>query len=1149
MAVRPTSSKRMAPSAKRLAFHAEHTRQTEQPAGPTASDRAAQEPESTSAAGTPAHSAEEASSAAPSTTTKGAGLGEKALTWRSIGPFRGGRVVAVAGDPTHPYTFYFGSTGGGVWKTTDGGRYWQNVSDGFFKRASVGALAVSPSDPNVIYAGMGEPTIRGNVSHGDGVYKSTDAGKTWTHLGLAATRHIARICVHPANPDLVYVAALGHAHGPSLERGIYRSRDGGASWEHVLSRSEDVGANELSLDLHNPRILYATFWRARRLPHKLESGGEGCGIWKTTDGGDHWTELTHNKGLPTGTLGKIGITASPARADRVWAVVEAEQAGVYRSDDGGANWELTCHDHALGPRPWYYQHIHADPQDPETVWLLSVRLWRSHDGGRSFQRLAIPHGDNHALWIDPRDSNRLIEGNDGGACVSYNGGDTWSSLMNQPTAEFYHVTTDTQTPYRVYGAQQDNSTLSVPSRSVNGIITEADCIEVGGGESGYIAVRQDDPHIIYAGSYQGYISRYDCRTGQRRDISVWPELMIGWPAKDVRERFQWTFPIHLSPHNPNMLYVGGNHVLRSTDEGASWQIISPDLTRNDPSRMQNSGGMVTLDNCGTEYYGTVFALAESPCQRGLLWAGSDDGLVHVSRDDGQHWDNVTPAALPEWALISIIAPSSHDPAVAYLAANRYKDDDFAPYLFKTDDYGRHWVAITNGLPEDVFTRVIREDPARRGLLYVGTETGVYVSFDDGLNWQPLQFNLPVVPVHDLQVKEDDLIAATHGRAFWVLDDLSVVRQWSDVPHDVAIHLFTPRPTVKFAGGAEFSSAPVKGTNFMHAGVGYVAYLEVAQADGSAQRVLLDGGQNPPDGVTISYLLRAKPEGEATLTFLDAQGREIKRFSSEERKTLRARAGDLKVITGAEVRTRDEPRVAIEAGLNRFTWDMRYPDAGWVDGYITESGILSGPVAAPGRYQARLTVGDQTQTVTFEIAKDSRISASQEDLDAQFALLCQIRDKVSEIHQAVNQLTSIRQQLREWNGRARKLEAPNHEELTRQTTALISQLDATLGELIETHSAEDDDTLRFPVKLNVKLADLMSVVASADAAPTRQAREVFTVLCAQADTQLTRLRALQDGELAAINTLIREASLPAVAVLAQATDTAEEQPPPTSKGVW
>ena len=674
-----------------------------------------------------APSAGETSSAVPSTTE---GLGDRALTWRGIGPFRGGRVVAVAGDPTHPYTFYFGSTGGGVWKTTDGGRYWQNVSDGFFKRASVGALAVAPSDPNVIYVGMGEPTIRGNVSHGDGVYKSTDAGKTWTHLGLAATRQIARICVHPANPDLVYVAALGHAHGPNPERGIFRSRDGGASWEHVLFRGEDVGANELSLDLHNPRILFATFWRARRLPHNLESGGEGCGIWKTTDGGDHWTELTHNKGLPSGTLGKIGITASPARADRVWAVVEAEQAGVYRSDDGGANWELTCDDHAIGPRPWYYQHIHADPQDPETVWLLSVRLWRSHDGGRSFERLAIPHGDNHALWIDPCDSNRLIEGNDGGACVSYNGGDTWSSLMNQPTAEFYHVIADTQTPYRVYGAQQDNSTLSVPSRSVNGIITEADCIEVGGGESGYIAVRPDDPHIIYAGSYQGYISRYDWRTGQRRDISVWPELMIGWPAKDVRERFQWTFPIHLSPHNPNLLYVGGNHVLRSMDEGASWQVISPDLTRNDPSRMQNSGGAVTLDNCGTEYYGTVFALAESPvpARRSVGRLGRRPRSRLARR-----WPRLgrrDTAALPEWALVSIsrrrrTTPRSRMSPPPDITMTTSRPIFSRPTTMVRLGRDHEWLAGGCTLPAS-FAKIRRVVVA-----YAGTEAGIYVSFDDG----------------------------------------------------------------------------------------------------------------------------------------------------------------------------------------------------------------------------------------------------------------------------------------------------------------------------------------------------------------------------------------------------------------------------------
>ncbi len=596
------------------------------------------------------------------------------LEWRSIGPYRGGRSVAVAGDPTNPLVFYFGSTGGGVWKTTDGGVYWENISDGFFKRASVGAIAVAPSDPNVIYVGMGESTIRGNVSHGDGVYKSTDGGKTWTHLGLADTRQIGKVRIHPQSPDLVYVAALGHAHGPNNERGIYRSHDGGKTWEQILFRSEDVGAHDLAMDPHNPRILYAAFWRARRVPYALQSGGEGCGLFKSSDGGDTWTEITRKPGLPTGPVGKIGVTVSGARADRVWAIIEAEDGAVFRSDDGGETWQRLCEERELRKRPWYYQHIHADPQDLETVWVLNVRCYKSIDGGRTFARVAVQHGDTHDLWIDPHNPQRMILGDDGGAAVTLNGGESWSSLYNQPTCEFYHVTTDNQVPYRVYGAQQDNSTITVPSRSRLSAITQADYYEIGGGESGYIAVRPDDPNIVYAGNYLGYLTRYDHRTGQAREITVWPEYGSGWAAKDVKYRFQWTFPILLSPHDPNVLYATGNHAFRSTDEGSSWEEISPDLTRNDKSTMELSGGPITKDSVGTEFYGTIFAFVESPLVRGLLWAGSDDGLIHISRDNGETWENVTPKELPEWALISIIEPSPHDAATAYVAATRYKLD-------------------------------------------------------------------------------------------------------------------------------------------------------------------------------------------------------------------------------------------------------------------------------------------------------------------------------------------------------------------------------------------------------------------------------------------------------------------------------------------
>jgi len=1049
----------------------------------------------------------------------------RALEWRSIGPFRGGRVVAVAGDPTNPHVYYFGSTGGGVWKTTDGGRYWRNVSDGFFKRASVGSIAVCPSDPNVLYVGMGEATIRGNVSHGDGVYKSTDAGATWQHLGLAATRNIAKVRAHPSNPDIVYVAALGHAHGPNPERGIFRSTDGGTTWEHVLSRGEDVGANDLSIDPTNPRILYAALWRARRHPHQLASGGEGCAIFRSTDGGETWTELTHNTGLPKGPVGKIGIAASPARAGRVWATVEAEDGVIFRSDDFGATWERLCEDRGVRQRPWYYQHIFADPQDAETVWVLNVRLWRSTDGGRTFNLMAVPHGDNHDLWIDPHNAQRLIEGNDGGATISVNGGASWSSIYNQPTAEFYHVTTDNQVPYRVYGAQQDNSTISVPSRSDHGAITESDATEIGGGESGYIAVHPSNPRIIYAGSYQGYVSRYDGRTQQRRDITVWPESMMGWPAHACKYRFQWTFPILLSPHDPNVLYVAGNHVFRSTDEGASWEPISPDLTRNDPSHLQDSGGPLTKDNCGTEYYSTVFALAESPIERGLLWAGSDDGLVHVSRDGGQRWESVTPEGLPEWSLISIIEPSPHDPAVAYLAANRYKHDDFAPYLFKTDDYGKHWTQITHGLAPDVFTRAIREDPERRGLLYAGTETGLCVSFDDGRTWRPLQLNLPAVPVHDLVIKGSDLVLATHGRSFWILDDLTPLRQLDEAVTHEAVHLFAPRLAIKFASGGGWGSAPVPGVNYEHTGVGMVAYHEVARPDGEKDRVYLDAGRNPHDGVYVTYALKEKPEGELRLTFLDAEGREIRSFSSEERKQRTAFAGDARTSTSEEKREKPEPKLPKDAGLNRFHWDMRFPAGRPVEGYVTRSGVVEGPTAPPGRYQVRLTLGEHTQTQWFEIQKEPRVAATEADLQAQFELLLRIRDKISQTHEAIDTLQGLREQVEEWLHRTHDTQQQG--ELRRVGESVEKQARAIEEQLIERRMREDDDTLRFPVRLNVKLAQLADVVGSADAAPTKQARDVFDELSARVDAQLGRLRELVERDVAEFNRLIRESGVPAV----------------------
>jgi photosystem II stability/assembly factor-like uncharacterized protein len=1041
----------------------------------------------------------------------------ESMRWRLIGPHRGGRVVAVAGDPQHRLVFYFGACSGGVWKTTDGGNSWENVSDGFFKTAPVGAIAVAQSDPNVIYVGMGEACLRGNVSHGDGVYRSTDGGRTWKHLGLAATRHIGRVRVHPQDPDVVYVAALGHAFGPNPERGVFRSTDGGRHWQRILFRSEDAGAIDLAMDPTNPRILYAAFYEVRRGPHFFTSGGPGSSLYKSTDGGDTWVELTDNPGLPKGVKGRIGVAVSPARPDRVWASVEAAEGGLFRSDDGGATWQRVNDEQDLRQRAWYYSHVFADPKDPETVWCLNVRCLKSTDGGRTFTAVPTPHGDNHDLWIDPNDPDRMIEGNDGGACVSFDGGASWSTLYNQPTAQFYHVTTDNQFPYRVYGAQQDNTTLSGPSFSPKGAITMNEWYDVGGGESGYIAVRPDDPSVVYAGSYS-LLTRYDHRTRQVQNITPWPENPMGWGAKDLKYRLQWTFPIHVSPHDPNVLYAGAQVVFRSRDEGMSWEVISPDLTRNDPSRMGPSGGPITKDNTSVEYYCTIFALAESPVQAGVIWAGSDDGLIHVTRDDGRTWQNVTPPQLPEWSLISIIEPSPHDAAVAYVAATRYKLDDFRPYLLKTKDFGATWETITTGIPEDDFTRVIRADPKRRGLLYAGTETGVYVSFDDGAHWESLQLNLPVVPIHDLAVKNDDLIAATHGRSFWILDDLTPLHQLTDEVRNAPAFLFQPRPTYRMKLARGFGGDPGARRAYLSTG-GFVASYKLEKTpDGEERRVFLDAGENPPAGVLVHYYLREKPADEVRLAFLDAEGNLIKEFSSKAPE---------KPAGGGHGNGPREPRLRAEAGMNRFVWDMRYPDARNVPGAIFWAGGVSGPQAAPGTYQVRLTVGGQTYTQTFEIRKDPRVAASEADLREQFAFLIEIRDKLSATHDAVNELRSIRQQIDDWLKRAEG--RPEAEALAEASRPIKDKLLAIEEELIQFRSKAHEDPLNFPIKLNNKLASLAGVVASADAAPTRQAREVYAELATRIDQQLAALRAVVSEDLPAFNRLVRSLDLPAIVV--------------------
>ena len=769
-----------------------------------------------------------------------------ALRWRLVGPYRGGRVMAVAGHPLDPMVFYFGSSSGGVWKTDNGGTTWRNISDGFFKRGSVGALAIAEADPNVIYAGMGECGMRSNVTHGDGVYRSDDGGATWRHCGLAETQNIGRIRVHPSNPDLVYAAAFGHRFGPNPERGVYRSRDGGRTWELILFRSEYAGAIDLTIDLSNPRILYAAIWQTQLFPWGRTQASSGSGLFKTTDGGDTWTELTHNPGFPTGPLGRIGIAAAPTRSGRIWAQIDAQQGGMYRSDDGGATWTWLNDDPNFLVRSWYFMHLTPDPQNADAIYVVNRKLWKSVDGGRSYRQLNVPYVDQHDLWIDPRDTQRLILGNDGGAAVSFNGGESWSTLMNQPTGEFYRAAADTHFPYRIYSSQQDNSTLCLPSRSDLGPIAQFDWYDIGGGESGAIAVRPDNPNIVYSGDLPGLgITRYDHQTHQIREIGPWLDADADGD-ETLKYRFNWTVPIVLSPHDPQVLYVAANVVFRSTDEGGSWDVISPDLTRNDQGKLAALGNSITGESGVVNDYCTISSIAESPCEPGVLWTGSDDGLIHVSRDNGVTWANVTPTGLAEWASTSV-EPSAHDRGGAYVAATLHQLDDFRPYIFRTADYGQSWTAITSGIPDDQFIRVIREDPARRGLLYAGAEAGIYVSFDAGAAWQSFQLNLPVVAIYDLLVKDGDLIAATHGRSLWILDDLTPLHQLSDAILEQPTHLFAPRPVYRL-------TRQVYG----------LASLLTLYASYAAD--------NPPAGVVVTYYLKERPAGAVTLALLDMRNR-------------------------------------------------------------------------------------------------------------------------------------------------------------------------------------------------------------------------------------------------------------------------------------
>ncbi len=1027
----------------------------------------------------------------------------RGLTWRLVGPFRGGRAVAVAGDPNRPRVFYFGAVDGGVWKTANGGQTWANLTDGKSPIASVGAIAVAPSDPNVIWVGTGETDWREDLTHGDGIWRSTDGGETWRHLGLEDSRHIGVIRVHPTNPEIAYLAAMGHAFGPNPTRGVFRTTDGGKTWSKVLYLDENTGAADLAMDPSNPRILYAAMWRARRSPWGLDAGGGKSGLWKSQDGGDTWAELSANPGLPATPLGRIGVAVSPAQPQRVYASVEAPDSagGIFRSDDGGRSWTRTNGEQDFRVRAWYYSLLTADPVDPNTVYVMNLGVMRSIDGGRSFGTVRVPHGDTHIMWIDPKDPNRMINGNDGGAQISFDRGATWSSPYNQPTAQFYHVITDDQFPYRIYGSQQDNSSVSIASRSDNGAIGSSDFWPVGGGESGYIAVKADDPNVVIGSSYMGTVTRYDHRTRQTQDISLGMNNWDGFAVKDVPYRFAWTFPIAYSPHDPKRLYVTAQNVFLTTDEGKSWRAISPDLTVHDTATMGPSGGPITKDMTGTEWYATVFTFAESPVTAGVLWAGSDDGLLHLSKDAGVTWQNVTPPGLGKFTRMSIVEPSHYNAAVAYLAANRYQQDDYHPYLFKTSDYGKTWKAITAGIPDNDFTRTIREDPVRRGLLFAGTESGAWVSFDDGTHWQALQLNLPRVSVRDLTIHGADLIAATHGRSFWSLDDISPLRQMADSVRQSGAFVFVPEPALRFSGGRFRQS---------------------------------NAGSNPASGLLLDYWLRTKPAGQVTITILDSAGKEVRTYQSAKnapdsaatdsvskaRRAVRERAVD----DSAYYEPADSV-VAARPGANRFNWDLRYPAAKALKGIVLDEGFLDGPVAPPGRYTARLIAGRDTLTSAFAVVPDPRVKATAADFAAQFAFVTTVRDAIDTVSASVVRIESIQHQLDERVGQTAT--APYAAKISDPAKALRAKLEAVRAELAEVDSHAYEITLHYPVKLYNQLLTLNAMAQLSDDAPTSGMLASYEDLMKQVRVQTGKLGELERGALVTFNAMLGELKVPSV----------------------
>ncbi len=983
----------------------------------------------------------------------------ESVEYREIGPFRGGRSGAVVGVPGNPQLFYFGATGGGVWKTEDGGETYENISDGFFG-GSIGSIAIAKNDPNVIYVGGGEVTIRGNVSSGYGIFKSVDAGKTWNYSGLPNSRHIPRIVIDPNNNDIVYAAVLGNIYKPTADRGVYKSIDGGASWKKVLYANNLSGAFEIVLDPINPRVLYASTWRVQRTPSSLSSGGEGSDLWKSTDYGENWTKISVNSGFPSGILGVIGVTVSPVNSERVWAIVEnQEKGGVYRSDDGGKNWTYTNSSRSLRQRAWYYSKIYADTQDVDGVYVMNVSYHYSDDGGKTFKSSNAPHGDHHDLWIAPEDNNRLIIGDDGGAQVSYDRGQTWSTYYNQPTAQYYRVTTDNSFPYKIYVAQQDNSTQRVSHRSLGYSIGDDDWESTAGGESGHIAIDPNNNDIVYGGSYLGFLERRNHEKQTSRVINVWPITTLGEGAEATKYRFNWNFPIAFSKHDSSKLYAFSNQVHVSNNEGKSWKTISPDLTRDDKSQLVSSGGPITQDNTGVEYYATIFAVDESPIQEGLIWVGSDDGLIHLTKDGGQTWENVTPKKLPDWLMINSIDASSFDKGTAYVAGTRYKLGDFTPYLYVTEDYGKSWDLITSGIEKEHFTRVLRSDKSNKNILYAGTETGMYISYDKGNSWNKFQKNLPIVPITDLTIKDNSLIVATQGRSIWMIDDLTVIHQLSaSIDKE---KLYKPKNSFRMRG--------------------------------AGGRKSLTAGTNLPNGVIVHYFLPAfDKDDEIKLSFHSEDGSLIKEFSNKSK----------------------DNSIKVKKGGNSFVWNMKYPGAKRLDKMVLWGADFSGAKAIPGDYVVKLKVNDTELTQEFTILKNPTSEGTIDDIKSQFEFVNEINSAVDKAHKAIEKIREIKSDLNKFQSDYADDESAKN--LIERSKTILESIDKIENELYQTKNQSNQDPLNYGVKLTNNLGNLNSAFRGGDFGPTDQDIQVKNELIKKVNLQLDKYNSIISKEIPNFN---------------------------------